>query len=586
VFQSTPAIKTVATTKNGQKRTDLNPFKELLKSTGLYRNKHIPDSYIYNSKEVRLQLLAGFIDTDGSIKQNNTPAPRFEICQSDRLHGHMIDQLDIVAKSLGFSTTISYSCINEKTSKGESKKMKTINIFGEDLSIIPTRLPRKKIIVTGDRHTHINNYTRFTITSIGQGEFYGWMVDGNERFLLGDYTVTHNSRLYGGEDSASERYIFTQLNGLTRGIFPEADDAILDYTDDDGTLVEPEYYVPILPFCLVNGISGIGTGFSCDVPSYDPKAIIAYLKAKLYSSPLPVSSFVPYYEGFKGSVTKTSGDRWLIKGVYERVGEDSLRITELPIGTWTMSYITMLEGLLDGGVDKAGKKVAPLLKDMVNMSTEVLVDITVTFPKGDVAKLLASPADPAGITAVEKLLKLTTTVSESNMHLFDADCRLHKYQSVEEIIDAFYDVRLRTYQKRKDALVAAMRALLVKLSNRARYIQATLRGEVDLRRKSNVQVLEMLEQMAYDKIDGDYKYLVKMPMDSVTDEHATKIMKEHVDTEHELAVLLGTSLRDMWIRELDAFEKEYDAYRVKRAALLKPTTSGGGGAASKTKSKK
>lgn len=391
------------------------------------------------------------------------------------------------------------------------------------------------------------------------------------------------TRLAGGEDSASERYIFTQLNGLTRCIFPEADDSVLDYTDDDGTLVEPEYYVPILPFCLVNGISGIGTGFSCDVPSYDPKAIIAYLKAKMSSSELPVDSFAPYYEGFKGSVTKTSGDRWLIKGLYDRVGDDSVRITELPIGTWTMSYITMLEGLLDGGVDKAGKKIAPVLKDMVNMSTEVLVDITVTFPKGDLAKLLSASPDPAGITSVEKLLKLTTTVSESNMHLFDADCRLHKYQSVEEIIDAFYDVRLRTYQKRKDALIIDMQALLVKLSNRARYIQATLRGEVDLRRKSNVQVLEMLEQMAYDKIDGDYKYLIKMAMDSVTDEHATKIMKEHVDTQHELAVLMGTSLRDIWVRELDSFEKEYDIYRMKRAALLKPTASGG---ASKTKSKK
>jgi DNA topoisomerase-2 len=395
------------------------------------------------------------------------------------------------------------------------------------------------------------------------------------------------TRLAGGEDSASERYIFTQLNGLTRGIFPESDDSVLEYTDDDGTLVEPEYYVPILPFCLVNGISGIGTGFSCDVPSYDPKAIIAYLKAKMSSSVLPENSFRPYYEGFKGSVSKTSGDRWLIKGVYERVGDDSVRITELPIGTWTMSYITMLEGLLDGGVDKAGKKIAPVLKDMVNMSTEVLVDITVTFPKGDLSKLLSASPDPAGITPIEKLLKLTTTVSESNMHLFDADCRLHKYQSVEEIIDAFYDVRMRTYQKRKDALVANMRDLLVKLSNRARYIQATLRDEVDLRRKSNIQVLQMLEQMEYDKIDGDYKYLIKMPMDSVTDEHATKIMKEHVDTQHALAVLLGTSLHDMWLRELEAFEKEYDMYRGKRETLLKPVTkSSVNTSASKAKSKK
>lgn len=392
------------------------------------------------------------------------------------------------------------------------------------------------------------------------------------------------TRLAGGEDSASERYIFTQLNTLTRALFPEADDIVLDYKDDDGTPVEPEYYVPILPFCLVNGISGIGTGFSCDVPSYDPKAIIAYLKAKMMLQTLPENSFAPYYEGFKGSVSRISTERWLIKGIYERMGDDKIRITELPIGTWTMPYLTMLEGLLDGGVDKTGKKIAPVLKDMVNMSTEVIVDITVTFPKGDLVKLLASSPDVNGITAVEKLLKLATTVSESNMHLFDSDCRLHKYHSVEEIIDGFYDVRIRTYQKRKDALVAAMRALLIKLSNRARYIQATLSGEIDLRRKTNQQVLELLEGYKYDKIDGDYKYLVKMPMDSVTEEHVAKIMKEHTDTEQELALLLATPLRDIWMKELDAFDREYDIYKVKRAVLMKPSATGGG--ASKTKSKK
>lgn len=393
------------------------------------------------------------------------------------------------------------------------------------------------------------------------------------------------TRLAGGEDSASERYIFTQLNTLTRALFPEADDVVLDYKDDDGTPVEPEYYVPILPFCLVNGISGIGTGFSCDVPSYDPKAIIVYLKAKMMLQSLPENSFAPYYEGFKGSVSRISTERWLIKGVYERIGDDKIHITELPIGTWTMPYLTMLEGLLDGGVDKTDKKIAPVLKDMVNMSTEVIVDITVTFPKGALVELIAAPSDANGINGIEKLLKLTTTVSESNMHLFDSDCRLHKYHSVEEIINGFYDVRMRTYQKRKDALVAAMRALLIKLSNRARYIQATLSGEIDLRRKTNQQVLELLEGYAYDKIDGDYKYLVKMPMDSVTEEHVAKIMKEHTDTEQELALLLATPLRDIWMKELDAFDREYDTYKVKRALLMKPSASGGGGA-SKTKSKK
>ena len=82
------------------------------------------------------------------------------------------------------------------------------------------------------------------------------------------------TRLHGGDDSASERYIFTMLNPLTRYLFPDADDAILNYLNDDGTLVEPEYYVPIIPFVLMNGISGIGTGFSCSIPAYNPMDVV------------------------------------------------------------------------------------------------------------------------------------------------------------------------------------------------------------------------------------------------------------------------------------------------------------------------
>jgi DNA topoisomerase-2 len=370
------------------------------------------------------------------------------------------------------------------------------------------------------------------------------------------------TRLQGGDDAASERYIFTLLNPLTRSIFPEADDAVLTYKDDDGTLVEPEYYVPIIPFCLMNGISGIGTGFSCDIPSYNPKDVVSYLRSKLTSQP-PAVDFVPFYEGFQGTVHKIGDQKFLIKGKYEKVGEDKIRITELPIGTWTMPYITFLEGLLDGTVDKAGKKSAPVIKDMVSMSTEIIVDITVTFPKGKLAELVAISSSDS-INGLEKLLKLTTTVSTTNMHMFNAESKLHKYNSIEEIIEDFYMTRLQLYQVRKDALIKDMNKLLVKLSNRARYILDVLAGTIDLRKKTNQQVQELLEGMKYDKVEGDFKYLIKMPMDSVTEEHVAHILKEKADTEVELDILMRTTTGQMWLKELDVFEKEYDMYKRKR----------------------
>jgi DNA topoisomerase-2 len=350
------------------------------------------------------------------------------------------------------------------------------------------------------------------------------------------------------------------------------DDRILEYKNDDGTIVEPEFYVPIIPFCLINGISGIGTGFSCEIPPYNPTDIITYLKTKLSESvPLNTTTteFIPYYEGFQGTVSKIGDQKYLIKGKYEKVAEDKIRITELPVGTWTMPYITFLEGLLDGTVDKAGKKLAPTIKDMVSMSTEVLVDITVTFPKGKLHELLAAPLDANGVNAVEKMLKLSTTVSTTNMHMFNADCRLHKYGSVEEIIDEFYQVRMKTYQTRKDALVVDMRKLLVKLSNKARYILAVLSDEIDLRKKNNQQVNDLLENMKYDRLEGDYKYLIKMPMDSVTEENVAHILKEKADTQTELEQLIATTPSQMWLKELEILEKEYANYKKKREKIQK-----------------
>ncbi len=381
------------------------------------------------------------------------------------------------------------------------------------------------------------------------------------------------TRMAGGEDSASERYIFTQLNPLTRTLFPEMDDAVLSYLDDDGTIVEPEYYVPIIPFALVNGISGIGTGFSCSIPSFNPMTIVQYLRQKLVGGGMAAIDFVPYYEGFKGTVRKLQDQKYLIKGCYEKIAEDKILITELPVGTWTMPYITFLEGLLDGGVDKAGKKIAPTIKDFVSMCTEVLVHITVQFPKGKLAELESDVDTATGVNGLEKMMKLSTTVSTTNMHMFNSECKLHKYASVAEIIDDFYGVRLATYQKRKNAQIVAMEKKLVKLSNRARYIQETLAGTVDLRKKNAAQVVELLTARKFEPLDGDYKYLVKMPMDSVTQENVDAIMKENAQCAMELEILRKTSLEQMWSQELTQFENEYSVYKGRREKIQQGTAT-------------
>ena len=141
------------------------------------------------------------------------------------------------------------------------------------------------------------------------------------------------SRIKGGQDASSPRYIFTRLERIARCIFPEQDDKILKYLNDDGTPVEPQFYVPIIPMVLVNGSKGIGTGFSTEIICYNPKDIIAYLKNKLQNNTDDKINFFPYYEGFTGEIEKISDTKFLFKGKYEKMDTDKIKVVELPIGS-------------------------------------------------------------------------------------------------------------------------------------------------------------------------------------------------------------------------------------------------------------
>jgi DNA topoisomerase-2 len=376
------------------------------------------------------------------------------------------------------------------------------------------------------------------------------------------------TRLQGGKDSASERYIFTQLNKITRSLFPVSDDNVLKYLNDDGLLVEPLYYAPIIPMVLVNGSKGIGTGFSTDIMCYNPLQIIEYIKNKLLSIEDDFE-FIPYYEGFKGVITKLSDEKFLVKGVYEKTGPDKIKVTELPVGYWTEDFKELLEDLIEPTPGKDGKKVSPIIKDYDDMSKDTNVDFTITFAKGKLEELESNKGD-YGCNGLEKTLKLYTTNSTSNMHLFDAEDSLKKFDKVSDIIDSYYEVRLKLYQERKNYMIAALERELILLSNKAKYIQENLDGTIDLRKKKKEHVIQLLVSKDYDIIDDDeeYKYLVKMPMDSVTEENVEKLLKDKGNKETELETIKIKTIHKMWNEELDSLRNLYIDYKEERARLM------------------
>jgi len=402
---------------------------------------------------------------------------------------------------------------------------------------------------------------------------------GSNNINLFEPNGQFGTRLAGGRDAASERYIFTQLNPITRLIYRAEDDAILEYLDDDGQMVEPTFYAPIVPMVLVNGTKGIGTGFSTDIMCHNPLQIIDYIGNMLLQRPESEwGAIEPYYRGFKGSITALTssgfGGKFLVRGLHAvDAAKKQVRVTELPVGYWTEDFKKHLETLIETGA----------IKDYVDMSTDTVVDFTITFPAS--ATMDSAIVDHGCCTAIEKLLKLYTTESTSNMHLFDSQDQLKKYGNVRDIVRDYYATRLKLYNERKTHQLAAMAAELRILGNKARYIQELLDGSIDLRRKRGDELTAMLQSKGYDHIEGDeqYKYLLKLPMDSVSEENVQKLLKEKGQKESQHAALQGTSIEQLWLADLAELRAEYVKQEEKRvtAEAVKPNAGAGGGGGAK-----
>jgi DNA topoisomerase-2 len=340
------------------------------------------------------------------------------------------------------------------------------------------------------------------------------------------------TRLQGGKDSASERYIFTKLNPITRYIFQKKDESILTYLDDDGQKVEPIFYVPIIPMVIVNGTEGIGTGFSTKIPSFNPSDIINYIKSYLEGK-LKESQkeFIPYYKGFKGTIYRDDENptRFITKGVYS-IKKNKVEITELPIGLWNEDYIIYLERLIDLGT----------IKDYKDMSTDKNVNIQVVLVNDD---------------NVEKTLKLTSYLSINNMNLFNKDEQLTHYNEIHEICDDFIKVRLEYYNLRKIYLIKLLNNECELLKNKHAYISELLKGTIDLRKKTTIEINGILEKNKYIKIDNTYNYLIKMTMDSVCEENVEHLQKEYELKIKELDETIKLSIQNMWLNELVQLEK-------------------------------
>jgi len=329
------------------------------------------------------------------------------------------------------------------------------------------------------------------------------------------------TRLQGGKDSASPRYIHTYLQPVARKLVPEADFPVLTYRDDDGLPVEPEWYAPILPMLLVNGARGIGTGYSTYVPPYDPSTLKTMITDWLNGDDDALNrSLKPYFKGFKGTVA----DDGSVQGVYRKDKEDFV-VTELPPGTWTSDYREWLEKELAEG----------RIKDFTDVSTDVEVNIRI---RGMEEKTLVK--------------SLTEKVKTTNMHAFNHRGQITKYDSPNDILKEFAEVRLRLYEERRQHQMKALRDELPYHENVMRFItdQISDKPKVDLRKKTRAVCDDILKKEKYTEIEGGYDYIMKLPVSSFTAEQIEKHSKKLETIRKSITELESKGAADLWLEDL------------------------------------
>lgn len=365
------------------------------------------------------------------------------------------------------------------------------------------------------------------------------------------------TRIQGGKDSASPRYIHTKLEPIMDIIFNKHDLDIVNYLYDDGMMVEPDYYVPILPMILVNGAQGVGTGFSTFIPCYDPLKICEYLLHKIDNK--EVIDLIPHYQNFKGDIIRLDENSFMTKGKYRIINYKTIEIYELPIGTWTDNYKEFLEEMCDENTKKKkeGKAKEAFVKDFINNSTESTVSFTIEFKVNGLKDLLKD-------NLLEKEFKLNSKISTTNMHLFNKECKIEKY-TIDKIMNEFYEIRYNFYIKRKENLLKNLEHIMKVLNEKVRFINDVINNDIIINKRSKDDIHKQLEEREYMKIEEEYKYLISMPIYSLSLEKKEELEQEACKKHDEFNLLNNLTIEDIWKKELEEFKVKYEDFLSKKS---------------------
>ena len=354
------------------------------------------------------------------------------------------------------------------------------------------------------------------------------------------------TRLMGGKDHSSARYIYTLLENYVNKIFNKIDSELLEYLDDDGIQIEPKYYLPIIPMILVNGAEGIGTGFSTFIPNYNPTDIIDVLINKLEDKQNK-KSLSPWYKNFKGKIIKYDDNTWVTEGIIEiNEKKNELIIKELPIKMWTNDYKIWLE-------DFIYEEKNTLFKSYINLSSDLDANFVLKFDSENFNKIIemSRATDSDKLNVLMKYLKLYKTIKQSNMNLYNYDYQIKTYKNPEEILDDFYKWRLEFYDKRKELMLEKLNQEIKHVSNQINFIKLVIESNGKIFKLDNIQMNKFLESKKILQINNSYDYLTNMTFKQLSKVNLEKLENKVKELKIDHKKISGLTNKAIWLDDLN-----------------------------------
>jgi DNA topoisomerase-2 len=439
-----------------------------------------------------------------------------------------------------------------------------------------------------------------TITAMAQ-DFVG---ANNLRFF--EQHGQFGTRIKGGKDAGSPRYIFVKPERWLQEVFRPEDDILLNYIEDEGSTQEPEFYLPIVPMWAINGALGIATGYSTFIPNHNPMDVCAWLEVKLKGAPLP--TLKPWYRGFKGKLsikmnkkkpvaivapppaegslvppaTETAlhddedlgnetlddaGDNeevsLVTEGAYTAELHKGIHITELPIGRWTEGYMKWLDDLLDPKC-KCTKGTPNYGMPTDSVATccsacKVVGMVTKEKVKPLISEKRLCSAEPEHVDIFvagfsnpsNKALRLRKSLGLTNMVLLNEGRLPTKCDSVTTWLERFYSWRLPYYGRRKESLLRTIKASLQEAEEKRTFVAAVVSGTLVVVKQSKEQVVERCKEL---KLQPRY---LSLPITQLTQDDITELEKKVQSLTEQYAVLAARSPEDLWVSDLQSFVNVY-----------------------------